>query len=283
MYDQAMSGPADTQAELLARLSRLSLIRSGGIALHWQCGEALRTLIHELHYPPAVPLPAENELARALGVSRPTLRQAMKQLASEGVVHSQKGVGAFALRSGVTRPLGLSSLYQDLVASGRRPSTKVLVLETVPATPPITGELRITPGTPLLHLARIRYADGVPLIATYSYLALPPGVTLNREQLENDGLYNLMHRVAGIELVGGTQSVSARRATPDECEHLDLEPGSPVMLAHRVAFDAHGRGVEYVHIVYPEGLELQFDLRGTSLRPGVPARGGHPSGGAPSA
>ena len=259
----------NAQSELLARLAEVPLTRSGATALHWQCGETLRQLIHELHYPPGVPLPPENDMAKALGVSRPTLRQAMKRLATDGVVHSQRGVGAFALRTGITRGVGLSSLHRDLASSGRSPSTKVLLIETVAAQSPITDELNVEQDRQLLHIERVRYADGDPLVVIYTFLALPDNVHLTREQLEKDGLYNLLHQICGVELVGGQQRVSVRRATASEAAHLGIEAEAPVMIAHRVAFDPQGRGVEYAHIVYPEGVELQSDLRGTSLRAGT--------------
>ena len=261
---------ASPQSVLLEKLAATPPTRSGGTALYWQCSELLKRLIEESHYPAAIPLPPENELARALGVSRPTLRQAMARLASDGVVHSQRGVGAFALRSGLIRPVGLSSLYRDLVDAGRVPRTKVLVLEEMDAEPAVAAELHIAPGTRLLHLERVRYADGTPVVLTRSLLALPDGVTLTREQLEADSLYNLLHRVASIELVGGSQTVSARHATATEAKLLELPSDSAVMVAHRVAFDSRGNGVEYVHIIYPEGTALSSDLRGTSTRAADP-------------
>lgn len=264
---------AGPQAELLEKLAANPLSRNGGVALYWQCSELLKLLIEELHYPAAIPLPAENDLARALGVSRPTLRQAMARLANDGTIHSQRGVGAFALRSGgLVRPVGLSSLYRDLENAGRTPTTKVLVLEESSAQPVVAAELQIPVGARLLHVERVRYADGAPVVLTRSLLALPDGVTLTKEQLETDGLYNLLHRVASIELVGGSQIVSARHATETEIEHLELPSDSAVLEAHRVAFDSRGNGIEYVHIIYPEGTELSSDLRGTSIRPAVPAQ-----------
>lgn len=265
---------ARAQTELLHKLASKPLDRAGGIALYWQCSELLKHLIEESHYPAAVPLPAENDLAKALGVSRPTLRQAMARLATDGIIHSQRGVGAFALRTGLHRPVGLSSLYRDLANSGRVPTTRVLLVEEATADPVVAAELHIKPGTRVLRVERVRLADGVPVVLTRSLLALPDGVTLTKEQLQSDGLYNLLHRVASIELVGGTQAVSARHATAEEVELLNLPDDSAVLVAHRVAFDSRGNGVEYVHIIYPEGTELSSDLRGTSTRAAEPeARG----------
>lgn len=256
-----------SQDEFLKHLASRPVIRGGGTALHWQCGEALRETIDELHYPPAVPLPPEKDMAKALGISRPTLRQAMARLANDGVVHSQHGIGAFALRRGLVRNVGLNSLFRDLSLEGRNPTANVLHCEETIADPVTAAGLRIEVGTPLQRIVRVRLADGVPIVLIHSLLALPEGVALTREDLETEGLYALLYRLARVELVGGNQTVTARRVHPDEAEALEIPADSAVMVAQRYAFDAQGRGVESSNIVYSEGTELYIsDLRGTSVR-----------------
>ena len=238
------------------------------MALHWQCSEAIRATIEELHYPPAVPLPPEKEMALALGISRPTLRQAMSRLASDGVLHTQRGIGAFALRGGLVRTVGLNSLYRDLVGEHRTPTTRMLVFGEAVADKDTAAGLRIEIGTPLQRIERVRLADGVPIVIIRTLLALPPGVRLPKADLEADGLYNTLHRVAGIELVGGSQMMSARKVHADEAENLEIPLDSAVMVAQRFAFDDRGSGIESSNIVYSEGTELfTSDLRGTSVHP----------------
>lgn len=242
----------------------------GGTALHWQCGDALRDTIDELHYPPAVPLPSEKDMARALGISRPTLRQAMARLANDGVIHTQHGIGAFALRRGLVRQVGLNSLFRDLAREGRNPTARVVRCEESQADVATAAGLHIVLGARVQLLERVRLADGVPIVLIRSLLALPDGVLLPKAELEVDGLYALLHRLAGIELVGGNQTVTARHVHHDEAEHLEIPPDSAVMVAQRYAFDALGRGIESSTIVYSEGTELYIsDLRGTSVRSDV--------------
>lgn len=266
-YVRSAMHPSTSQSEFLKKLSSRPLVRSGGVALHWQCGEALKQTIEELHYPPAVPLPPEKDMALALGISRPTLRQAMARLASDGVIHSQRGIGAFALGGGLVRTVGLNSLYRDLLREGRTPTTRVTVLGEAEADAPTAQGLRIDEGSPVQEIERVRLADGVPIVLIRTRLALPDGIRLTREDLENEGLYNLLHRVAGIELVGGNQTMTARRVTPYEADQLEIPLDSAVMVAQRFAFDARGRGIENSTIVYSEGTELYTsDLRGTSVK-----------------
>lgn len=256
-----------SQSEFLRKLSARPLLRTGGVALHWQCSEALKQTIDELHYPPAVPLPPEKEMAQALGISRPTLRQAMARLSSDGVIHTQRGIGAFALRGGLVRTVGLNSLYRDLLREDRTPTARVLISEDAEADQATADGLRIELGTPLQKLERVRLADGVPIVLIRSLLVLPDGIRLSKSDLETEGLYNLLHRVAGIELVGGNQTMTARHVRPDEAVQLEIPPDSAVMVAQRFAFDAQGRGIESSNIVYSEGTELYIsDLRSATVR-----------------
>ncbi len=259
--------PPTSQSEFLRKLTVRPVVRNGATALHWQCGEALKRTIEELHYPPAVPLPPEKDMALALGVSRPTLRQAMARLASEGVIHSQRGVGAFALGGGLVRAVGLNSLYRDLIREGRVPTTRLIHLGEATADARTAQGLRIAEGTAVQEMERVRLADGVPIVLIRTKLALPEGTRLTREDLVSEGLYNLLHRVAGIELAGGNQTMTARRVAPGEAEYLEIPLDSAVMVAQRFAFDIRGRGIESSNIVYSEGTELfTSDLRGTSVR-----------------
>lgn len=218
-------------------------------------------------FPPAVPLPPEKEMALAFGISRPTLRQAMAMLGRDGVIHSQRGIGAFALGGGLVRTVGLNSLYRDLLREGRKPTTRVTMLEETEADARTAQGLRIDVGLPLQKIERVRFADGVPIVVIRTELALPQGVRLTRKDLESEGLYNLLHRVAAIELVGGNQTMTARRVNPQEANQLEIPLDSAVMVAQRFAFDSRGRGIESSNIVYSEGTELYTsDLRGTSVK-----------------
>lgn len=67
-------------------------------ALHQTVQDRIKRFIIERGYRPGDPLPAEAELARALGVSRPSLREAIKALQILGVVETRHGAGTFVGR-----------------------------------------------------------------------------------------------------------------------------------------------------------------------------------------
>lgn len=253
----------EAHRELLSELERAALRRSSGIPLYLQAASALERWLHTHDIAPGHPLPSETDLARALGVSRPTLRQAVKHLVDRGLVHTQRGIGTFVSPQTMTRPLRMTSLYDDLVARGRTPTTRVLALASVPANDILATELGTTPGVPLLLVERLRLSDGVPVALVTNNLALPPGADLTAAELEAQGLYHLLDRKVGLRPVSGSQRLSARLASPREAELLHLDTPAALLSAYRVSTEANGRGIEVSTTLYTDATEIA-----SSLRPG---------------
>jgi GntR family transcriptional regulator len=78
--------------------------------------------------------------------------------------------------------------------------------------------------------------------------AFCPG--LQRENLENRSLYQLLTERWGIELDYATQSLEPVLAPPHEATLLHVQPGSPLLLMHRVTYDQNGRAFEHVKSFY---------------------------------
>jgi DNA-binding GntR family transcriptional regulator len=156
----------------------------------------------------------EIALPERWGLSRPTMRQAIGELVDKGLLVRRRGVGTEVVRRRVQRRVKLTSLFDDLRASGQQPTTEVLTLETVPADGVVAERLGVPTGEGVLHLERLRCARGVPLAILRSWL--PPAVNdmVTRESLEEHGLYECM-RAAGthVRSAGGRTSTT-RAPTP---------------------------------------------------------------------
>jgi GntR family transcriptional repressor for pyruvate dehydrogenase complex len=75
----------------------------------------LREMIHRGELRPGDRLPPERDLAKVLGVSRPTLRAAIRSLAAVGVLQSKQGAGTFVVES--DGPPALDSAPLRMMAS----------------------------------------------------------------------------------------------------------------------------------------------------------------------
>ena len=80
-------------------------------------GERLRELIASGNIAPGEKLPSENELVRALQVSRPVVREALRGLSMMGIVESRQGGGCFVTDLKPSRLMEPFSFYLSLEGS----------------------------------------------------------------------------------------------------------------------------------------------------------------------
>lgn len=193
----------------------------------------------------------ENEVALAekLGISRPTMRRALQELVNKGLLVRRPGVGTQVVSPSVLRPVELTSLYDDLLKSGREPRTEVLSFEIALATDTLALSLRIPPRSDVISVRRLRFANGRPLALMNNQI--PVGVAqLEPEDLARRGLYECIRSAGGLLPSTATEVIGARIATPQECGVLDLDEGSAVLTMTRTAWGSDGRGVEFGSHIY---------------------------------
>ncbi|MGP3925375.1 MULTISPECIES: GntR family transcriptional regulator [unclassified Streptomyces] len=233
--------------------------RSSPVPLYFQLSQQLEAAIENGKLAPGSLLGNEIELAGRLGLSRPTVRQAIQSLVDKGLLVRRRGVGTQVVHSQVKRPLELSSLYDDLEAAGQRPATQVLRNTTEPASAEVAAALGVPEGTDVVMVERLRLAHGEPMAHLRNHL--PVGLLdLNTARLEATGLYRLM-REAGITLHSARQAVGARAATADEGEQLGEPEGAPLLTMERTTFDDTGRAVEFgSHIYRASRYAFEFQL-----------------------
>lgn len=226
----------------------ITLERNSPIPLYYQLAQAIEQAIISGTLAPGDRLENELSLTSRLGLSRPTARQAIQELVRKGLLVRKRGVGTQVVRA-FSRDEKLSSLYDDLAAVGKRPTTTVLELTraeldddiaAVIEAPDLAGEL-------CWKVRRVRLADDVPLAVLTNYL--PPRYDLTADDLEHRGLYAIL-RALGANLKIAHQRVGARLLTPEEADLLQSEAPAACLTMDRIAYDDTGRFVEYGRHVY---------------------------------
>ncbi|GIH80512.1 GntR family transcriptional regulator [Planobispora longispora] len=226
----------------------IDLDRSSPVPLYFQVAEQISEAIRRGDLPPGSRLDNEIMLADRLGLSRPTIRQAIQYLVDKGLLVRKRGVGTQVVHGQVKRSVELTSLYDDLRRAGQEPVTRVLSLETAPAQEEIAAVLGLEPGAEVLRMERIRYAAGEPLALLHNWL--PSGLApLTAETLSERGLYELL-RSAGVRMRVANQRIGARAATAVEARLLDERRGAPLLTMVRTAYDDQGRAVEHGSHIY---------------------------------
>ncbi|PSL36552.1 GntR family transcriptional regulator [Labedella gwakjiensis] len=224
------------------------LDRTGPVPLYFQVSSRLEAAIHSGLIPSGARLENEIAIAARLGLSRPTVRRAIQELVDRGLLVRRRGIGTQVVQGQVTRPVELSSLFEDLTSTGHRPGTVILRHEVRAADETIANQLGVSVGEDIVHLRRQRTTDDVPVAVLENFL---PGefADITTAQLETSGLYQVL-RARGVAIRIAKQKIGARRAQGDEAELLGIDKGHPVLTVERAAFDNAGRVVEIGHHCY---------------------------------
>jgi DNA-binding GntR family transcriptional regulator len=231
--------------------------RSSPVPLYFQVAQRLQELIESGRLAAGSRLENEITLADQLGLSRPTMRQAIQYLVDKGLLVRKRGVGTQVVHARVRRTVELTSLYDDLNRAGQQPRTDVLSLTETTAADEVAVALALRSGAGVLAIKRLRYAQHEPLAVMCNYL--PVGLLdVTAKQLAATGLYQLM-RQAGLHLRLADQTIGARRATATEARLLGEARGAPLLTMVRTAYDDAGRAVEYGVHAY-RASRYSFDL-----------------------
>ncbi|MFI9611588.1 GntR family transcriptional regulator [Streptomyces sp. NPDC052023] len=238
---------------------RFALDRTSPVPLYHQLAQQLEAAVESGLLTPGDQLGNEIDLSVRLGLSRPTVRQAIRSLVDKGLLVRRRGVGTQVVHRQVRRPLELSSLYDDLDAAGQRPTTRLLRNETVPAGAGVAAALAVPEGGEVTVLERLRFTHGRPVALLCNYL--PAGLLpLDTGRLETTGLYRML-RSTGVTLHSAHQSVGARGATAEEAARLEETTGAALLTMRRTAYDDTGRAVEYgTHLYRASRYAFDFQL-----------------------
>jgi GntR family transcriptional regulator len=188
-------------------------------------------------------LPTERDLAEQFGVSRVTVRRALDDLENEHRVYRVQGAGTFVAATPIAKTIELTSFSEDMRLRGLTPASRLLVAETVPAGAEVGVPLRLSPADEVVHLERVRTADGVPMCLERAYLAhnLVPG--LLAADLAGS-LYEVLEDRYHIRLVRAEQRIRATVLVAAEAALLDVPPFTPALLVERTSYDQRDRPVE---------------------------------------
>lgn len=230
-------------------LAGIRLDPSSPVPLYHQAARVLEEAIEDGRLPRGSRLEGEIYIAEKLGISRPTMREAIKRLVEKGLLIRRRGIGTIVAPKPVRRAVALTSLYDDLKEAGREPRTRVLSFGEVPCPPEVAEHLGVPASTPVLRFERLRVAGLDPIALMRNFI---PADLLEMDggSLERAGLYELM-REGGIAPHVANQAIGARKAGAEEAELLEIEPGDPVLTMNRVAYDPNGRPIEHGYHRYP--------------------------------
>lgn len=233
---------------------------------YYRIFQVLRRRIASGVYPVAAQLPTEELLVREFGVSRHTVRAAVQQLVSQGLVRRQAGKGTFVLDPQQEGQLWAAQSLEDMVdrGFGGRMEDEALTLLPGASQPRIAALLELREAERLACFAWMRVNGEGPYAYAQVYLA---GRLADRlpddwaEQLRSSRLLHLVEQYGGVRAHRARQVSSATAADEELAQRLGVAVGTPLLRLERTYFARSGTVLEYACIHgrpdrYQQAVEL---------------------------
>jgi len=152
----------------------------------------------------------------------------------------------------------LTGFWEDMAAQRLETHATVLGNEVVPATARVAENLRLTPGSPVIALERLRFIGDEPIQLVTSYIpqsACPEIVTVD---FSRGSLYAFLEETRAVPRVWLSHS-GGGRSQRTRGHYLRVPAGAPMILIDSVGYLADGTPIEYFHAVH-RGNRTRFHI-----------------------
>lgn len=241
-------------------------LRARRLSLSAQAQHYLRSLIEKGAYRPGDQLPSQAELAAQLGISRPTLREALLNLEQDGVIVLRHGVGTFVapgagrrLESGLERLESISELARR---QGLEVQHGALDVQVIAASADLAATLKVPEATLLTSIQRVILADQTPV--AYMLDVVPTSLLAPTDlgQAFKGSVLDLLRQQQGLQVAQASAEIVAINADEALADRLQVEPGQAILLIEEILYNGAAVPVGFSRNYFvPEFFQFQVIRR----------------------
>ncbi|HBL8296067.1 TPA: GntR family transcriptional regulator [Enterococcus faecium] len=204
-------------------------------------------------------LPSERELAVKFNVSRMTLRQAIQNLADEGILERKIGSGTYVAREKVQEKMsGATSFTEIMESQNRVPSSRTISYFLTSPSSSEMEKLNLSKDDTILRMERIRFADDVPIC--FEVASVPQKLIDGYSKAEiTESLYRTLEEKGGKKIGPANQTITAVLASEKIADYLEVKRGDAFLRLRQISYFEDGTPFEYVRTQYV-GNRFEFYL-----------------------
>lgn len=228
----------------------------------------LRARILDGRLAPGQQLPSQQQLASEFAVTVMTLRQAVAELESEGLIWVSRGRGSFVVDQPLQYQVGnLTSFAQQVTGQGLELETQVVSVG-VPASTEADARVALEiPSGRLVEIGRLRLVDERPVVFQRTVLSKSVADQLDLDRLGTESLYELLVAATGYRVDRAKETLQAVVLDSDDAVQLGKYEGSPAMLSVRTSFTSDNTAFLYDRaLLVGEAASVEADRQADRLK-----------------
>lgn len=203
-------------------------------------------------------LPSEAACMDYFKISRPTVRQAMAQLLSQGLITRGRGRGTFVAPQRLDHDL--SRAFEDEMRAAKRTVRfKLLERVTVAAPKKVRSALRLPAGAPVERIKRLRLLEGAIFGYEERFVPLRYAALITPEALRRSAIISLIREFSGEPPSRFALTIRSLPADADSARVLGIKRGAPLLSSEHTYFLASGDPVLHGAVLF-HGDHYQFSI-----------------------
>jgi GntR family transcriptional regulator len=228
------------------------------IPAYYQLKKILLKQIEEGEFPAGSMIPSERDLSQTYGISRMTVRQALSQLVTDGLLHREKGRGTFVSPVKLEQK-NIMSFSNTVRAKGMIPSANVLFFEKEEASDELCDILGLNAGEKVYHLKRLRFADDMPVAVEEDFIPERYCPGLEHWDLKSS-LHRMIRNEYGFNMRYVDHLIEATKPGREEREMLQITAATPILRLVCQYYAEDDRKIIYEKSFYRSD-EYKYNLR----------------------
>ena len=209
---------------------------------------AIQEAIKQGKFPAGSQLPPEMELLQMMGISRTTLREALRILEEQRFIRKRRGLGTFVMERAIVKDMSENFGITEMISqAGYTAGTRDFKISTEKASKTLAEKLNIPDESMTVVIERVRTANDTPIVFTRDIMPekVLGGWMPTSQNLSGVSLYECLERYASIRIVDGMASFSPVQANSELAKKLSIQRNALLLLIEQIDHDQNQRPVLY--------------------------------------
>lgn len=214
--------------------------------LYMQIKEKLAQDIRDKKYKYGEKLPSELELAALFGVSRSTLREAIRALSQEGLVSIRRGVGTFVTGTRLdilSNIAELHSITKIIQQHGWTPGTRNPLMREEEPDGELVERLQMKAKGKILHVERVRTADGKPVFFSIQKVGKPELIEKLRHWDMDDSINKFIQQECGVFITHAVTEILPIKSSQEIASKMGVSEEVPILLMDQIQYDRNNEPI----------------------------------------